>query len=866
MALQAGSRLGPYEVLSLIGAGGMGEVYQARDTRLDRNVAVKVLAPELATDAEFRARFEREAKAISALNHPHICGLYDIGREHDTEYLVLELLEGETLAARIERGPLPLAQVLRFGIEIADALETAHGHGIVHRDLKPGNIMLTAAGTKLLDFGLAKHTVGTAGQALTMLATAPGTGTAQGTIIGTLQYMAPEQVQGASADARTDIFALGTILYEMATGKRAFEAKTQASLIAKILETDVPAVSTLAPLAPPTLDHVVQSCLAKDPAERWQSAHDILLELRWIQQHGSVPNTTLPLRARRREWLAWAVGAAGVVLVAMSLLHGVKPIISSPSRTEILLPPRLSLHDWADGPVISPDGRTVVFAGVTEGIRRFHVRALDASIVRPVPGTEGGMGPFWSPDGRTVGFSVGDQLRRVALDGGAVVTVGEFTGGFQRFATMNRDGVVLFDGSGETVIRRTNEGGMATAVTRLDASRKEQAHGVPEFLPDGQHFLFVANGPTPAVYIGSLGSTHVERVLDAPGPATADYGYFRLRPRYAAGHLLYVRQRTLMARPFDPSRVEARGSEFPLADGVVSGLFSVSKTGTIAYRPAESDHVSLVWFDRGGSRLGTLGEPAEYRQIVLSPSGGRVAAVRGDPDGADLWMAESAKGVFSRVTQDAGREADPAWSPDERFLAFKKMGSGVFRKDLLTGTETVVSADSNMSIDDWTADGKFLIAKDGSPVIAVPAFGQGSPIRLPQSTEIDETHVSNDGRWVAYNSDESGEWEVYVASFPEFAGKQQVSVAGGLQPNWRRDGRELFFVTPDGEMMSVAISTVPTLRIDTPKRLFTTNLVPTPGWSQYSVTPDGQRFLVMESTRQFFTVLQHWLPAKAGTQ
>ena len=287
MPLQAGTRLGPYEVLSLIGAGGMGEVYQARDTRLDRKVAVKVLAPELASDAEFRARFEREAKAISALNHPHICGLYDIGREHDTEYLVLELLEGETLAARIERGPLPLAQVLRFGIEIADALEAAHRHGIVHRDLKPANIMLTAAGTKLLDFGLAKHTVGAAGQALSMLATAPGTGTAQGTIIGTLQYMAPEQVQGAPADARTDIFALGTILYEMATGRRAFEAKTQASLIAKILETDVPAVSTLAPLAPPALDHVVQACLAKEPADRWQTAHDVKLELQWIQTKGS---------------------------------------------------------------------------------------------------------------------------------------------------------------------------------------------------------------------------------------------------------------------------------------------------------------------------------------------------------------------------------------------------------------------------------------------------------------------------------------------------------------------------------------------------------------------------------------------------
>ena len=425
MALQAGTRLGPYEVLSLIGAGGMGEVYQARDTRLDRKVAVKVLAPELAGDAEFRARFEREAKAISALNHPHICGLYDIGREHDIEYLVLELLEGETLAARIERGPLPLAQLLRFGIEIADALEAAHRHGIVHRDLKPANIMLTAAGTKLLDFGLAKHTVGAAGQALSMLATAPGTGTAQGTIIGTLQYMAPEQVQGAPADARTDIFALGSILYEMATGRRAFEATTQASLIAKILEADVPAVSTLAPVAPPVFDHVVQGCLAKEPADRWQTAHDVKMQLDWVLQQGSALSPAQPRRARWREWMPWAAAGTAMIIAAISLLpRRPETATPTPSRTEILLPPRLSLHDWGDGPEISPDGHAVVFAGVVDGIRRLYVRTLDASVVRPLPGTEEAMGPFWSPDGRTIGFSVGDQIRRVDVNGGGVVTLG----------------------------------------------------------------------------------------------------------------------------------------------------------------------------------------------------------------------------------------------------------------------------------------------------------------------------------------------------------------------------------------------------------------------------------------------------------
>jgi eukaryotic-like serine/threonine-protein kinase len=856
MALQAGSRLGPYEVLSLLGAGGMGEVYQARDTRLDRKVAVKVLAPELASDAEFRARFEREAKAISSLNHPHICGLYDIGREQDTEYLVLELLEGETLASRMQRGPLPLAQVLRFGIEIADALEAAHQRGIVHRDLKPANIMLTTTGTKLLDFGLAKHTVGAAGQALSMLATAPGTGTAQGTIIGTLQYMAPEQVQGVAADARTDIFAFGTILYEMATGRRAFEAKTQASLIAKILETDVPAVSALVPVAPPVFDHVVQECLAKDPADRWQSAHDILLELTWIQRHASVPTTALPLRARRREWFAWVAGAVGVMIAAMLILYRVEPVAPSPIRTEILLPARLSLHDWGDGPVLSPDGRMIVFAGVAEGYRRLYVRALDAPVARPLPGTEGAAGPFWSPDGRTIGFSVADEIRRTDTVGSAVVTLGQHAGGFLRQTTQNRDGVMLFHSWGDDVIRRMREGGLAAPVTRLDASRHELRHRFPEFLPDGRHFLFVAENPNNSLYAGALGTTDVQRVGDVAGAA-----------RYAAGHLLYVRQRTLIARAFELQRMKTVGAEFPVANGVVAGLFSVSQTGTIAYRSAESDYLSLVWFDRAGSRLGTLGEAAEYRQVVLSSTGRRVVVARGDPDSTDLWIAESLKGVFSRVTRDRGHAWDPVWSPDERYLAFTKLGAGVFRKDLVTGAEEAVRSAAGLYVNDWTADGKLLICGNTDDfAFAVPASGPGGARRLPQQDIGDEIHVSPDGRWVAYNSEESGQWEVYVASFPDFVGKRQVSVAGGMQPRWRRDGRELFYVTPRGDMMSVVIRTVPRLETDTPKALFTTNLVPTPAWPQYAVTPDGQRFLVMEPSRQFFTVLHHWLPRNTRSQ
>ena len=584
MPLQAGTRLGPYEIVSLMGAGGMGEVYRARDTRLDRTVAVKVLAPELAGDAEFRARFAHEAKAISALNHPHICGLFDIGRDHETEYLVLELLEGETLAARLERGALPLAQVLRFGIEIADALAAAHRHGIVHRDLKPANIMLTAAGTKLLDFGLAKHTVGAPGQALSMLATAPGTGTAQGTIIGTLQYMAPEQIQGAPADARTDIFAFGSILHEMATGRRAFEASTQASLIAKILASDVPAVSMLTPLAPPLFDHVVQGCLAKEPADRWQAAHDVNLQLQWIQAHGSQADRGGTVASRTSSsWLLWIASAAAVLLAAtvLALLQWPSSAVAPrrPIRFEVAPPLNMQLDEF-DAVAISPDGQHLVFTATVDGLRQLVRRDLASDELVVMPGTQGAGYPFWSPDSRSIAFFdvLSDKLKRVLVAGGAArVVADKIVIQIGTRGTWASGSMVFGSASGRGPLYRVPEtGGPAAPLDLRPPTAAQKDFAVPSYLPDGRHFTVSIAGD-PAVYVASVDGTGMRKILDDGSSAF-----------YAAGYLFYARGASLFARPFDPERLEFSATEVRVA-GQTSSV-SVSDDGTIAYGGNKRPH------------------------------------------------------------------------------------------------------------------------------------------------------------------------------------------------------------------------------------------------------------------------------------
>jgi eukaryotic-like serine/threonine-protein kinase len=863
MALGAGSRLGHFEIEALLGVGGMGEIYRARDARLDRIVALKVLAPALADDPAFRVRFEREAKAISGLTHPHICRLYDIGREDQREYLVLELLEGETLAARLERGRLPLREVLAFGVDIADALEAAHRQGIVHRDLKPANVMVTPGGTKLLDFGLAK-TTGGAAQQLSQLATAPGTATAQGTIIGTLQYMAPEQVQGQPADVRTDIFALGALLYEMATGRHAFEAPTQASLIAKILETEPPTVSSLAPLTPPALDHIVQGCLMKMPADRWQTAHDVKMQLQWIQAQGSRLEAPAPVTASRSRmaWVPWVVAATSAALAATLLVMWPRPVVTQapPARFDLIVPPRFRLNEWDVG-AISPDGRRFVFTAQVDGpLRHLVLRDLNSTEMVVMPDTADPWRPFWSPDSQSVAFIAGNtgHLRMVHVAGGPARTLAEtklIVGGTWA------PGVILFGPPDRSVAghiyRVADTGGPASALETLPWKPGERPFVSPRFLPDGRHFVVNVAGD-PALYLASIDAPGTRKILDDASSAA-----------YGAGYLFYARGAGLFARPFDAERLEISGAEIQVSPQAAG--FSVSDHGTIAYRHEIISPSRLTWFDRSGRRTGTLGESGPYLQMVLSPSGRRAAVVRLDQLQGDLWDVDLKSGMFSRLTSDPADDSDPSWSPDERALAFTSTRTGVktiFKKDLVTDKEErLVPFDQPAVLDQWTPDGRFVIFRThGKAVYAMPLGGDGTVRTLtdtPYSGE-DEVHVSPDGRWVAFESDASGRFEVYVAAFPAFTSKRLISSGGGVQPQWRADSREVFYLAPDGSMMSVRVDARTELRPSPPVRLFSTNILSDSGLSRYAVTGDGQRFLGLEPVGGVpsFSVILNWPNAR----
>jgi Tol biopolymer transport system component len=877
MTLTPGTRLGPYEIVAPLGAGGMGEVYRAKDSRLGREVAIKVLPQHLSANPEVRARFEREARTVSALNHPHICVLHDVGREGDTDYLVMELVEGETLAQRLAKEPLSTHEVLKLGVQIAEALGRAHRAGVVHRDLKPGNVMLTKSGAKLMDFGLARAT-GMAGPAkgsgvtmaaLTQSPTIAQPLTSEGTIVGTFQYMAPEQLEGKEADARSDLWALGCVLYETATGKRAFEGASQASLISSIMSSQPPPMATVAPLTPPALDRLVRECLAKDPEERIQSAHDVKLQLEWIRDAGSQAGIPVPVAARRRsrERLGWIASLSVVTLGAVAAVLLLPRAGAGPTtiHASIVPPAGGEFSSTTTNPLplaVSPDGTQIVFCARTgEGPDMLWARSLDSPDARPLAGTENAEGPFFSPDGRSIGFFASGKLKRVDVTGGPVITLADALD--PRAGTWGRDGVILYTPDSEgPVFRVSAEGGPAAEATALDTTLGVSTHRYPVFLPDGRHFLYLARragagaGEEPAIYAASLGSPKRTRVVGVASNVV-----------YASGQLLYVRGGILVAQPFDVGRLATTGPAVPLVDDLrwderfSRGAFAASHNGVLAFMTGKAQtRTQLLWLDRSGRRLERVGEAADYTYggtPAISPDGGRAAMAILNPDRgtSDVWIVDLAAGRRRRLTVDDADHPGCAWSHDGKRVVVNFGGGSRGSVPLVLRTVDGPGVDTVLTQPGWlwpssaSPDGRFILYSDGrgrggSDILAAPASGASPPIPVAAGPGFEALgQFSRDGRLVAYSSNESGRNEVYVVTFPEPGGKWQVSQDGGSEPRWSRDGRELCYVDRENRILSVEVTTSPSgFETGAVRPLFQFHAAG--GFWRYDVSPDGLRLLV----------------------
>jgi Tol biopolymer transport system component/predicted Ser/Thr protein kinase len=876
MVLEKGASVGPYEVVEELGAGGMGEVYKAVDTRLDRTVAIKVLPEHLAASPELRQRMEREARAISSLTHPNICALYDLGHHEGLDFLVMEYIDGETLADRLAKGPLPSEELLRVAVQIADALEKAHRSGVIHRDLKPGNIMLTREGAKLLDFGLAKADASLGGgDDLTISPTVSHPLTAAGTILGTYQYMAPEQLEGREADPRTDIFAFGAVLYEMATGRRAFQGATQASLIGSIMHEQPQPASSIQPMTPPALDRVIQTCLAKDPDDRLQTAHDVKLQLQWIAEGGSVAGVPAPVSARRRSreriaWTAFAVASAAALAFAVAwLLRAPKPVHQT--RFEIAIPADL---EASGNPRISPDGRTVAFfATDASGATKIWLRPMDSLDMVPLNGTESSFDtrPFWSPDSRHIAFFADGKLKRISVHGGPSQTICDADGAD---GTWSDRGEILFDGGVSDPIRRVAAGGgVPEDVVKPDTQAKAASVAWPEFLPGGRRFLYMETtieGEN-RLMLGTLDSEERRQIL------LVDSRVQYVKP----GYLLYVRDETLVAHPFDADSGELIGDPRPIADRVEAvstghAPFTASQQGTLVFSSSSEAMSRLLWRDRSGVELGTLGEPGGYGAFSISPDGRRVVFARGDSQGenSDLWIHDLERGVSSRFTFDGAWDDGPAWSPDGRRIAFSSARvspSGIYVKGASgAGEPEQLAGDPEASLfaSQWSADGRYLTVVSLHPEAGWDSWAlslAGSGERIPVSTTpfVDSrASISPDGSWVAYQSNESGQHEIYVQEFPEPYGKYQVSTAGGSEPMWSRDGREIYFLDGAENLVSVEVSTRDGFTAGVPEILFGTRLRQVVQRNRYDVTADGERFLLISrldsQANPSMTVVQNW--------
>jgi serine/threonine protein kinase/roadblock/LC7 domain-containing protein len=882
MALTPGTKLGPYEIESPLGAGGMGEVYRACDTRLDRTVAIKILPTHLSSNPEAKQRFDREARAISSLNHPNICTLHDVGHQDGIDYLVMEFLEGETLADRLRKGPLPLEQVLKCGIEICEGLEKAHRGGVVHRDLKPGNIMLTKAGTKLMDFGLAKATsvVTPPSSGLTATVASPAGShplTAQGMVVGTFQYMSPEQVEGNDADARSDMFAFGAVLYEMATGKRAFPGKSSLSVMSAILEKEPEPISTINPLTPVLLDHIIRRCLAKNPEERWQSAQDLKLELEWVRQAGSQASAPALAVGKRKSSrvlvLAVALGLTAILVVLGYFLFPSKPAPAIWAKLNLAG----EMVDEEGNFALSPDGQKVAYVAATpEGNLKLWVRDLRSPKAQSLEGTEAAEFPFWSPDSQSIAFFQPGKLKRIDATGERLQSVCDAVNG--RGGAWNREGTIVFAPNLYGGLVRVSAAG-GTPVEITHAARASRSHRWPFFLPDGRHFLFVSYDTAhpseeSGVYADSLDTGEI-KLVSKDSESNAAY----LEP----GYLLYVREGKLMAQQFDLNQRQLSGEAVPIVEAVryVSDRriadFSAAG-GSLVLLPPNSGGRQIVWFDREGRQLGVaaadVGHPSSgsYWIPVLSPDGSHAAVERSRGTASDIWIYNLKTGAGTRLTFAEGFNYVPVWSPDGSAVVYTSVApqaqglhlksvSGGGADQLLEGTTSEVTASG------FSPDGRFLayVNYDKKPqVMVLPLQGERKPVAFPQSQgATTNASFSPDGKWMAFSSDESGRSEIYVVPFPGQGRKSQVSVNGGYRTWWVGHGEngELLYLDSQSRLVSVPVRTQGgNLSVGTAQVLLGGKSLANTGF--IDITRDGQRILPSQpqpNANAALTLVLNWV-------
>ncbi|MGC1451302.1 MAG: protein kinase, partial [Candidatus Sulfotelmatobacter sp.] len=884
MSLASGTKLGPYEIQTALGAGGMGEVYRARDTRLERTVAVKILPSHLSSNPEAKQRFEREARTISSLNHPNICVLHDVGSQDGASYLVMEFVDGETLDSRLQKGPLPLKQVLECAVQICDALEKAHRVGIVHRDLKPGNIMLTASGAKLLDFGLAKPVAMLGTQALSdqgnltpstptmnvsMLSAPPAALTQQGMIVGTFQYMAPEVLQGQEADARSDIFSFGCVLYEMITGRRAFEGKSQLSVMSAILEKDPEPLGALQPTAPPALDYAVQTCLEKNPDNRFQTAHDLKLQLAWIAKAGSQTGAPAVVTGRRKGNALWIGGLAVLAIAAIVIAAGLWSA-RQPGRVvrSNILPPEGTVFEtmYRNGaPALSPDGTRMAFVARQDGRNSLWMRSLDRLAATPLRGTDDAFFPFWSPDGTSLAFFMQGKLWRMDLNGGSPVAICDAPE--PRGGSWGRGNVIVFPPSSWGPITQVPaEGGTSKLVTKAVFSNGGVSDRWPFFLPDGRHFLFVHTA------IGDADERNEIHFASLDG----DQEQVLLRGRfytvqYASGWMLADRGGSLLAWRFDPSSGKISGDAVQVVDKIASdditaqAVFSVSARGDLLYQQGSGATGDRhVWLDTTGKQLSQVSEPGVYGGSRLSPDGSRIATpVVGQAGDNNLWMWDLAGGTRARLSTGDGIADAPVWSADGRTLYFGSFEITSNREEIrelpADGSQperTLIKADTDVFPTDSTSDGKWLLYEESQPDAQRGAVLKAFPLvkGLEPFTVVDAVARLSNARvkpdsndWLAYQANVSGRPEVYLTRFPHPGVKYQVSQTGASQPVWSKDGKKLYYLDTSQRMIAVDIRTASdSVQIGAPMTLFQTGMRSSIFSEGYDVTRDG-RFLVVNS-------------------